>query len=95
MARRRRSCTSESEAEAATLVTEQGHPVAEACRSLDAGGALLRPWMAALLREGPDAFPGNGRLGPQQQQIRRPRAEGERLRMRRDVLKKATATRLA
>ena len=47
--------------------------------------------MAALQEEGPDAFPGNGRLGPHEEELRRLRAENQRLRAERDILKKATA----
>lgn len=91
MARRRRSYTSEFKAEAVKLVTEKGYSVAEACRSLDIGETLLRSWMAALREKGPDAFPGNGRLGPHEEELRRLRAENKRLTMECEILKKATA----
>jgi transposase len=91
MARRRRSYTSEFKTDAVKLVTEQGYSVAEACRSLDICESLLRSWIAALQEKGPDAFPGNGRLSPQEEEIRRLKAENKRLLMEREILKKATA----
>src|SRR6188472_2552450 len=91
MARRRRSYTSEFKTDAVKLVTEQGYSVAEACRSLDICESLLRSWIAALQEKGPDAFPGNGRLSPQEEEIRRLKAENKRLLMGREILKKAAA----
>src|ERR1044072_8139264 len=91
MARRRRTYTSEFKVEAVKLVTEKGYSVAEACRSLDIGETLLRSGMAALREEGGDAFPGRGRLSPQEEEIRRLRAENQRLLAEREILKKAAA----
>src|SRR5262249_2630824 len=88
---RRRSYTSEFKVEAVKLVTEKGYSVAGAARSLDICEALLRPWMAALHEKGPDAFPGNGRLNPHEEELRRLRAENKRLLAEREVLKKAAA----
>ena len=91
MARQRRTYTNEFKAEAVRLVTEKGYSFAEASRSLDVGETLLRSWKAALDEKGPDAFPGNGRLNPHEEEIRRLKAENKRLLMERDILKKATA----
>ena len=91
MARRRRSYTSEFKVEAVKLVTEQGYSVAEACRSLDVCESLLRSCMAALQEKGPDAFPGNVRLNPHEEEVRRLRAENKRLLAEREILKKAAA----
>jgi len=91
MARRRRTYTSEFKVEAVKLVTEKGYSVAEACRSLGVGETLLRSWMAALQEKGAEAFPGHGRLSPQEEEIRRLRAENQRLLAEREILKKAAA----
>ena len=91
MARRRRTYTSEFKVEAVNLVTQKGYSVAEACRSLDICESLLRSWMAAHQEKGADAFPGHGRLSPQEEEIRRLRAENQRLLAEREVLKKAAA----
>jgi transposase len=91
MARKRRVYTPEFKAEAAKLVTEQGYSVAEAARSLGVHETLLRSWKQALEAQGDRAFPGHGKLPPFEEELRRLRAENQRLRAERDILKKATA----
>ena len=91
MARPRRTYTPEFKAEAVKLVTEQGYSVAEAARSLGIHETLLRSWKQALQEKGADAFPGNGRLDPHGEEVRRLRAENKRLLAERDILTKAAA----
>ena len=91
MARKRRLYTPEFKAEAVKLVTQQGYSVAEAARSLGLGETLLRSWKQALEAQGDQAFPGQGKLPPFEEELRRLRAENQRLRAERDILKKATA----
>jgi transposase len=91
MARKRRTYTPEFKAEAVKLVTEQGYAVAEAARSLGIGETLLRSGKQALKIQGDQAFPGHGKLPPFEEELRRLRAENQRLRQKRDILKKATA----
>src|SRR5436305_13164392 len=92
MARARRTYTPEFKAEAVRLVTEQGYSVAEAARSLGIHETLLRSWKQALeAARGDQAFPGHGKLPPFEEELRRLRAENQRLRAERDILKKATA----
>ena len=91
MARKRRVYTPEFKAEAVNLVTDKGYSVAEAARSLGIHETLLRSWKQALQSQGDQAFPGNGKLPPFEEEMRRLRAENQRLRAERDILKKATA----
>jgi len=91
MARRRRTYTPEFKAEAVKLVTEQGYSVAEAARSLGIHDTLLRSWKQALEARGDQAFPGHGIPSSSEAELRRLRAENQRLRAERDILKKATA----
>jgi transposase len=91
MARKRRTYTPEFKTEAVKLVTEQGYSVAEAARSLGLGETLLRNWKHALDTQGEQAFPGQGKLPPVAEELRRLRAENKRLLAERDILKKATA----
>ncbi len=91
MARKRRLYTTEFKAEAVKLVTEKGYSVAEAARSLGIHETLLRSWKQAVEERGDQAFPGQGKLPPFEEEIRRLRAENQRLRAERDILKKATA----
>jgi len=91
MAKRRRTYTREFKVEAVKLVTDKGYSVAEAARSLGIGETLLRSWKQALSSEGDQAFPGKGHLPAVEEELRRLRAENQRLRMEREILKKATA----
>src|SRR5919109_3348985 len=88
---KRRTYTREFKVEAVKLVTEKGHSVAEAARSLGLHENLLRSWKQALAEAGEQAFPGQGHLPPFEEELRRLRAENQRLRQERDILKKATA----
>ena len=88
---KRRKYTREFRVEAVKLVTEQGLSVAEAARSLDVHENLLRNWKNKFLAEGSESFRGNGVMASEQQEMRRLREENKRLRMERDILKKATA----
>jgi transposase len=91
MARKRRTYTPEFKAEAVKLVTEQGYSVAEAARSLGIHETLLRSWKQAFEAHRDQAFPGHGNLPPFQEELRRLRAENQRRRAERDILKKTTA----
>lgn len=70
-------------------MTEQGYAVAEAARNLGLNATMLRRWKCAFEEQAGAAFPGNGRLSPAQEELHRWREENQRLRMERDMLKKA------
>ena len=91
MGQTRRTYTREFKAEAVKLVTEQGRSVAEAARSLGIRENLLRNWKRALQGDGNPASPGRGDPPALEAELRRLRAENQRLQMERDILKKATA----
>jgi transposase len=91
MARPRRTFTSEFKTEAVKLVTEKGYSFAEAARSLGLNENLIRNWKQALETNGDQAFPGQGKLTPVEEELRRLRAENKRLLAERDILKKAAA----
>jgi transposase len=86
MPRTRRTYTTEFKAEAVKLVTEQGYSVAEAARSLDISENLIRNWKQAVQDKGEQAFPGQGKLSPFEEENRRLRAENKRLLAERDIL---------
>jgi transposase len=91
MARTRRTYTPEFKVEAVQLVTEQAYSVAEAARSLGVRANLLRNWKQALHDQGEHAFPGQGKLPPFEEAVRRRRAENKRLLAERDLVNKAAA----
>src|SRR4051812_24691505 len=89
MAKKRRTYTREFKVEAVKLVTQQGHSVAEAARSLGIHETLLRSWKQALEKEPVQAFPGHGTRTPAEEELHRLKAENKRLQTERDILKKA------
>jgi transposase len=80
--RTRRSYSEEFKFETVKLVTEQKYKVAESARNLGVADNLLRRWMDKYA-EIEDAT--------ENEELKRLRAENKRLRMERDILKKATA----
>jgi transposase len=91
MAEQRKTYTAEFKVAAVKLVTEQGYSLREAARNLGVSEKQLRKWKRSLEDQGQQAFPGKGNLPPEQEEIRRLKEENQRLRMERDILKKATA----
>lgn len=88
---RRRTFTREFKLEAVRLVGERGVSVAQAARELDLHENVLRKWVRAFGADAEQAFPGHGRLKPEQAEIQRLRKEVAKLKMERDILKKAAA----
>lgn len=91
MKRIRRHHSPEFKREAVALVVEQGYSCAAAGRSLGVNGALIGRWKGELEARATDAFPGHGKRAAEHQRIHELEAENRRLRMERDILKKATA----
>ena len=88
MTQKRKNYTAEFKREAVRLVTEQGYSMSQAARNLDVNINMLRRWKKQISEQGQDAFPGKGRLLPDQEELYRLREENKRLRMERDILKK-------
>ena len=88
--RRRREYTAEFKREAVSLVVEEGYSLSEAGRSLGIRANLIGRWKRQL-EDDQNAFPGKGKLTADQQRIRDLEVENRRLRMEKDILKKATA----
>jgi transposase len=91
MARTRRTFTPEFKTEAVRRIAEQGKSLSEVARELDLGESMLRAWKQAVAARGGQAFPGQGNPPAHGEEMRRLRAEVERLTMERDILKRATA----
>ncbi len=73
------------------LITEQGYPIVEAARNLGLNAQLLSRWVREYRDLPGDAFRGNGNLSREQAEIQMLRKENKRLKMEREILKKATA----
>ncbi len=85
--RKRRQHSAEFKLEAVKLVTEQGYSVSEAARNLGLHENLLRTWKKKFEAEANDSE----LTEEERMELARLRAENKRLRMERDILKKATA----
>lgn len=88
----RKKYSKEFKLDAVSLVVDRGYTRREAAKSLDINEQMLGRWVKEH-RESEDgqAFRGNGKLTPEQEEIKRLKAENKRLQMERDILKKATA----
>jgi transposase len=89
MGRSRRTFTLEFKREAVALVTEQGLSFSEAGRRLGIRDQLVRTWKAKL--EQGDLGDDARQPSVLEMEVTRLRAENERLKMEREILKKATA----
>ena len=86
-----RTYTREFKLQALRMLSDQGLSVAEVARRLGVGENCLRNWRQAAQQQGEAAFPGQGNPSPAEEELRRLRAEVQRLRAERDLLKKAAA----
>ncbi len=91
MKRTRRHHSREFKQEAVALVVEHGYSCTAAGRSLGVSGALIGRWKNELETQKAEAFPGQGKRTSERQRIHELESENRRLRMERDILKKATA----
>ena len=92
MTEQRRQYTKEFKLDAVSLVMDQGFSRKEAAASLEINAQMLGRWIKEYKKnEDGQSFRGNGKLTPEQEEIRRLRAENKRLQQEREILKKATA----
>ena len=89
MVKKRRSFSREFKLEAVGLMTEGGLSIAQASRDLGIRESVLGRWKKQFEEAPLEAFPGKGRLRPQDEELARLRKENEILRQERDILKKA------
>lgn len=86
----RKKYTKEFKLDAVSLVTDQGYSRIEAARSLGINAQMLGRWVKEFETSDGQSFRGNGKLTPEQEEIRRLKSENKRLQMEKDILKKAT-----
>ena len=77
--------------EAVRLLETSGKSASQLERELGIGKGNLWRWKRKFAADGEDAFPGHGRLTPEQERLRQLERENEILRQERDILKKAIA----
>lgn len=65
--------------------------VAQAARDIDVAESVLRRWLRDGDADPHQAFPGQGQVKPEQQELMQLRREIAKLKAERDILKKAAA----
>ena len=76
---------------AVRLLETSGKSAVQLERELGTGKGNLSRWKRQFATDGEDAFPGHGRLTPEQEELRQLKRENKILRQERDILKKAIA----
>jgi transposase len=87
----RKQYTKEFKQDAVRLVTEQGYRQTEAARNLGIDRGMLARWVKELQDDESDAFRGNGKRPAEGEELGGLREENRRLKMEREILKKAMA----
>ena len=77
--------------EAVKMVQDRGVALKQAARDLDLNESMLRRWIREFSEDPQDAFPGLGQMKPEQAEIGGLQREVAKLKMERDILKKAAA----
>jgi transposase len=86
----RKQYTKEFKLDAISLVLDQGFTIAEAARSLGIRANMLGRWIKeSQVDNNGQAFRGNGKLTPDQEEIRRLKIENKQLKLERQILKEA------
>ena len=91
MGEKRNLYTKAFKIEAVLLIVEEGRSISEVARELGIAQSLLHRWKKKYEEGKIEPFPGQGRLSPEDEELRQLRRENKRLRMERDILKKAVA----
>lgn len=91
MEKQRRTFERQFKIDAVSLVVHGGRSIAEVARDLGIDANTLHRWKREFTKEEQEAFPGKGRLAPQEEELRRLRRELEQVKEDRDILKKAVA----
>jgi len=91
LVKKRRQYTKEYKIEAVRLIVEEGRSISEVAREFGIRENLLHRWKKKYEEGKVDPFPDQGRLNPEDEELRQLRRENKRLRMEHEILKKAVA----
>lgn len=89
--RERRGFDKEFKKEVVRLVTQGGRKVSEVARDLDIHPNVIHRWKREYLGDIEDAFPGKGRMKPEEEEMRKLKKTLVDVTEERDILKKALA----
>lgn len=91
MSKKRQNYDKAFRQEAAKMVLEQGLNCREVAQSLGVSASSVASWVKQFAEYGKDAFPGNGKLMPKDEELRQLKADVKRLQMENEFLKKTAA----
>ena len=86
--KKRRSYDSEFKREAVKLVVEGGRVASEVAKGLGINDNVIYRWIKQYREDPENAFPGKGKLKPEDEELRRLRRELADVKEERDILKK-------
>ncbi len=89
MAEKRRSNDKEFKISEVKMILEEAISTAEVSRDLGVNKNTLYKWKREYMSDQQQAFPGKGRMKPEDEEISKLRKQVKRLEMERDILKKA------
>ena len=87
----RKTYTAQFKRETIRLLETSGKRAAQIERDLGIGSGCLSRWKRNQAKNGEHAFPGRGRLTPEEERLRELEREIKILRQERDILKKVVA----
>jgi len=90
-AKKRKKYTKQFKLDTVKLVIEENLSASEVSKNLGIVSGTVQRWVREYNEQQADAFTGNGRMTPEQEKIKKLEAEVKRLKMEREILKKATA----
>jgi len=91
MVSKRRKYTREFKVETVNLITGSDQSVAEVAQNLGIHPNTLYKWIRQYGENPEEAFPGKGKQASEAAELSRLKRENQRLKMERDILKKAMA----
>jgi transposase len=71
------------------MITEGGMSLMQVSRDLGVNENSLHKWKKDYMSDQQNAFPGKGRMKPEEEELRRVKKELAKVTMERDILKKA------
>lgn len=89
--KKRKKYTKQFKLDTVKLVIEEDYSASEVSTNLGIVTGTVQRWVREYSSQKADAFTGNGRMSPEQEKIKKLEAEVKRLKMEREILKKATA----
>ena len=91
MSGKRKTYDKQFKLSAVKMIVDGGMSVSRVSRDLGVTENTLHNWKRAYLEDQHNAFPGNGRMKPEEEELRKLKRELHIVKMERDILKKAIA----